>query len=487
MENTRTREPDRYPFTPPLSEAHAAAPVHLTARLWRDDLQREHGFEPLAVEGALPPELAGTLFRNGPGQFGLGAQRYTHPFEGDGAVTAVRFTNGRALGASRITATAGLAEERAAGRVLYGLSAPWSRRVRNMIAGRDKNTANTSVMIWQDRLFAMVESSPPTELDARDLATLGATDLGGVVRGAFSAHPHRVASRRATYNFGVIQGRKPELVMYELPDVGAVRELAAVPLPGPTMLHDFIATDRHLVFFVSPIRVDVPRILLGLGNFETLFRWKPELGTEVIVVPIDRPRDVVRFTTDAFFQWHFVNAWDRDDGAIVVDYVRYPTFGSFGAIGRALRGGRGNALEAGRYHRATIDVTARTLRSAQIFDRPCEFATLAPGAEGRAHGATYLVLGDLAAIGKLDARTGAVVAHELPSTQRTTEPLFVPRPGATADDDGHVVALQHDGPTNRAFVAVYDAARLPDGPIARAWFDHHVPITFHGVFASQRA
>jgi all-trans-8'-apo-beta-carotenal 15,15'-oxygenase len=459
----------------------APAPSDLSARLWREDLSREHGFEPLEIEGALPPELSGTLFRNGPGLFGVAGQRYHHPFEADGAVTAVRFAGGKALGASKVTATRGLAEERAAGKLLYGFSAPWSRRMSNLMHGRDKNTANTSVMIWQDRLFAMVESSKPTELSPATLATLGETDLGGAVRGAFSAHPHRVASRRTTYNFGVLQGRKPMLAIYELPDVGAARVLTTVPLAGPTMLHDFIATDRHLVFFVSPVRIDVPKMLLGLGEFDDLFRWKPELGTEVIVVKIDQPSDVVRFTTDAFYQWHFANAFDRGD-ELVIDYVRYASFESFHAIGRTLRGGPGDVV-GGHYHRATVDLRARTLRSEQIIDQPCEFATIAPGAEGREHGATYLVLGDLAAIGKLDARTGKLVAtHALPSTQRTTEPLFVPRPGAVRDDDGHVVALQHDGPTNRAFAAVYDAARLPDGPVARVWFDHQVPITFHGTY-----
>ncbi len=467
----------RSPIAPPLAPS-----IDLTARLWRDSLTREHGFEPLVVEGALPPELTGTLFRNGPGLFEIGGRRYAHPFEADGAVTAIRFAGGRALGASRVTPTAALAEERAANRHLYGFTASWPRRMRNALTGRAKNSANTSVMIWQDRLFAMVESNLPTELAPGDLAMRGETDLGGVVRTAFSAHPHHVPARQATYNFGVIQGRHTELAIYELPDVGAARELAAVPLGGPTMLHDFIATANHLVFFVSPVRVDVPRALLQLGDFAKLFRWKPELGTEVIVVPIDRPREVVRFTTEAFYQWHFVNAYD-DGGRIVVDYVRYPSFDTFYEIGAILDGGRGDALRAGRYHRATIDLGKRTLRSEQQLDRTCEFATLAPGAAGAPHGATYLVLGDLAAIGKFDARTGALVAHELPSTQRTTEPLFVPRPGATADDDGHVIALQHDAPSGRAFVAIYDAARLPDGPVARAWFDHHVPITFHGTFS----
>ncbi|HEY3801516.1 MAG TPA: carotenoid oxygenase family protein [Kofleriaceae bacterium] len=460
----------------------------LTARLWSEDLPREHAFEPLEIEGRLPAELAGTLFRNGPGQFGMFGKRYGHPFEGDGAVTAVRFGGGKVLGASRITQSRGLVEERAAGKALYGFSVPWLRRMRNMLGGRDKNTANTSVMVWQDRLFAMVESSKPTEIAPSDLATIGETDLGGVVRGAFSAHPHRVAARRATYNFGVIQGRRPELVVYELPDAGAARELVSVPLAAPTMLHDFIATEHHLVFFVSPVRVDVAKMLAGFSDFSQLFRWKPELGTEVIIVNIDRPSDVVRFTTDAFYQWHFANAFERGErgqGELVVDYVRYPTFESFGAIGRTLNGGNGDVLKSGRYHRATIDLAARTLRSEQLLDRACEFTTIEPGAEGREHAHAYMVLDDLGGIGRLDLRTGELVAHELPRTQRTTEPLFVPRADGGGGGGGYIVALQHDGPTNRAFAAVYDAARLPDGPIARAWFDHQIPITFHGTFASR--
>src|SRR6185295_13889150 len=75
----------------------AATPTDLAARLWSEDLPRQHGFEPLEVEGTLPAELRGTLFRNGPGQFGQFGRRYGHPFEGDGAVTAIRLGGGRAL------------------------------------------------------------------------------------------------------------------------------------------------------------------------------------------------------------------------------------------------------------------------------------------------------------------------------------------------------------------------------------------------------
>jgi all-trans-8'-apo-beta-carotenal 15,15'-oxygenase len=459
-----------------------ATPSDLAARLWTEDLPREHGFEPLEIEGTLPAELRGTLYRNGPGQFGQHGRRYTHPFEGDGAVTAVRFEGGKAFGAAKLTDTDALREERAAGRILYGLSAPWHRRVGNMLKGRRKNTANTNVMMWQGRLFALMEGAIPTELDPADLAMRGESTLDGAIVSAFSAHPHRVASRKATYNFGLEYGRQTRLHCYELPDAGAARHLCALELSGAPMLHDFIATDTHLVFFLSPVRVHIPRMMLQVGGFQDLFGWKPELGTEIICVPIDRPTEPVRFSVDAFYQWHFTNAFMRD-GQIVVDYVRYPDFGTFYEIGAFAHGKGRTAFEASRAHRAVIDLTAKTLRSEVTLDRACEFPTIAPGREGTEHSISYLVLDELRGLGKLHARTNTLVEHVLPDTQRITEPLFVPRANARLEDDGWLVALAHDGPSNRAFIAIYDAARLPDGPIARAWFDHQVPITFHGTFA----
>jgi all-trans-8'-apo-beta-carotenal 15,15'-oxygenase len=454
----------------------------LSARLWSQDLPREHGFERLDVQGTLPAELRGTLYRNGPGLFGQRGVKYSHAFEGDGAVTAIRLEGGRAFGASKITESAGLREERAAGRMLYGLKAPWLRRVSNMLRNRQKNTANTSVMMWQGRLYALMEAALPTELDPINLAMRGETNLDNTIVSFFSAHPHRVASRRAIYNFGLEYGRTSKLHMYELPDAGAARHLGAVELAGPPMLHDFIATDTHLIFFVSPVRIDVPRMMLQLGDFTQLFRWKPEHGTEIICVPIDRPSEPVRFTVEAFYQWHFTNAFTRGK-QLVVDYVRYPDFASFYEIGRFSKGGGYDSLGNSQAHRAVIDLDARTLRSEPVLARACEFPTVAPGREGREHTISYLALDELGGIGKLDAATGTLTEHLVHDTQRVTEPLFVPRPNATAEDDGWLLALSHDGPSNRAFLAVYDAARIPDGPIARAWFDHQVPITFHGTYA----
>jgi len=45
-----------------------------------------------AVEGAIPSDLIGTLYRAGPGNFALGGFKLQHPLDGDGLVTAFTFS-----------------------------------------------------------------------------------------------------------------------------------------------------------------------------------------------------------------------------------------------------------------------------------------------------------------------------------------------------------------------------------------------------------
>jgi all-trans-8'-apo-beta-carotenal 15,15'-oxygenase len=452
------------------------------------DFTHEHGFQPLRVEGRLPEELRGTLVRVGPVTFGVNGQRYGHWFDGDGGALAVRFDGGAAQGAARAIDTPSIRAEREAGKVLYsnyGTSAPtlWRR-----LFGGVKNSANTSAMTWNGRLFALVESTIPTELSLEDLRTLGETDLDGTVGPAFSAHPHRVAARRASYNFGVRYGRVVQLDLFELPDTGPVRRMGSLPMSGPVMVHDFIATERHLIFFMTPVRLRIFRMLLGLGSFSDSFEWRPELGTEVLVIPIDAPSKAVRFQAESLYTWHFGNAFEQD-GRIVVDYVRYPDFDSNQWLAEQLNGWATKDAK-GRLHRATIDLKTRTLRSEQVSDRRCEFPGITPLLTGARHRYVYKAAhsgpeawrGPQDAVVKVDMETGAETLVRLGGEHYVVEPVFIPRPGGSAEDDGWLLTQTYDATSDKTYVAVLDAKALEAGPVARAWLEHFFPFTFHGAW-----
>src|SRR5262249_50328942 len=123
--------------------------------------------------------LAGTLFRNGAGRFGVGGERVGHWFDADGAITAVRLGDGGASGACRLVRTLGMLRESRAGRRLFGgYDTPFVRPLQETFLKDAKNPANTSVLLWQGRVFATCEGGKPHEITRADLATLGETDLG---------------------------------------------------------------------------------------------------------------------------------------------------------------------------------------------------------------------------------------------------------------------------------------------------------------------
>lgn len=480
-----------------------ATPTGTTGLGWMGslrDLPREHGFEPLRIEGTLPAELCGTLYRAGPSLFSSFGKPYGHLFDGDGAVSAVRFANGSALGAAKLVQSEGLIRERRAGHQLYGgygtttpgLKRFWPPAVRSRL----KNPGNTSILVWGERVFALYEGGLPTEIAPSDLATLGEQDLGIVVEN-FSAHPRSVPSRRTSYNFGLRYGRKTMLDIYELNDSGCGRKLTVVPLAQTTLIHDFVATEKHLVFFAPPVRFNALRLLFGLDTVDGAMRWRPDLGTDVIVVPIDDPERVTRFTIDAFFQWHFLNAYERGN-EIVVDVVRYPDFESNKWFGDLIQP-HPMTLYAGELWRVTLDPNARRATCELRWAHPCEFPRVAPGVDSTRHTIGWLAT-DAASGGKfVDHLPDAVAKVEVETGRDSlwlsaggvvSEPIFVPRPAngtAHAEDDGWVLTLVYDPASDASNVTVLDARDISTGPLARAWFDHHLPPTFHGAFAPRRA
>ena len=438
-----------------------------------DTLARAHGFEALRVEGELPADLAGTLYRCGPGlreRFGV---RLPHPFEADGVSVALRFDGaGGVEGATRVIESAAYLEEQAAGRFLYGPGAPWLRRMLNSFKGKIKNTGNTRAWTWEQRLFALVESNCPLELDPDTLEVIGESDLGGALVGNFSAHPHRIAGTDTWINFGLRYGRETLLDVYRMRPGGEAECLASVPCRAG-MIHDFALTTKHAVFFCCPASLVVGRALLQLGDFTTWFRWRPELGCEVLVVPIAEPGPVERFQSDPFWVWHFVNAFEQGE-EIVIDYCRYPDLGSLSALAG------GELAAPPELHRARIDAGRTQLRSEPCWDVPCEFPRVAPSSEGVAYRDAWVETSTEELVGTGLARirpdSGEAERWEAPGL-RTSEPVPVPRAGG---ESPWILSMCHDREGGPSSLCVLDGGNMGAGPIARVHFDQALPLTFHG-------
>ncbi|NEZ58889.1 carotenoid oxygenase family protein, partial [Adonisia turfae] len=184
---------------------------------WRSGYRsqpNEYAYAIEDIDGTIPAELEGTLFRNGPGLLDVNGYPVHHPFDGDGMITAISIAQGKAYFRNRFVRTEGYVKERAAGKPLYrgvfGTQKPGGP-MANAFDLRLKNIANTNVIYWGEKLLALWEAAEPHRLNPETLDTLGLDYLDGVLKPgeAFSAHPRidpscdRTNNQPCLVNFGV--------------------------------------------------------------------------------------------------------------------------------------------------------------------------------------------------------------------------------------------------------------------------------------------
>jgi all-trans-8'-apo-beta-carotenal 15,15'-oxygenase len=81
---------------------------------------------------------------------------------------------------------------------------------------------------------------------------------------------------------------------------------------------------------------------------------------------------------------------------------------------------------------------------------------------------------------RFDCKTGEVESWAAPTAHLGSEPMFVP--SGEREESGCVLQLFQDPAAERSYLAVLNAERLGDGPLAKIWFNEPVPMTFHGIF-----
>jgi all-trans-8'-apo-beta-carotenal 15,15'-oxygenase len=455
------------------------------------------------IEGAVPQGLEGTLFRNGPGLLEIGGQPIRHPFDGDGMITRFSFhPQGRVHFRNRFVRTKGFIEEQAAGRMLYrGVfgTQPSGGWLRNAFDLRLKNIANTNIIYWGGKLLALWEAAEPHRLDPVSLDTLGLDDLDGLLASskAFSAHPRidphseLEGGEPCLVNFSLKTGLSSTLTLLELGPQGQRLRCHSHSIPGFAFIHDFAITPNYALFLQNKVRFNPLPYLLGRRGAGECVQFQPQEPAQIVVIPRKPPYGPVQLLpVKAGFVFHHANAYEQE-GQIILDSVCYNSLpqiqpeGDYRTVDFA-------SLDPGQLWRFTIDLAQQRVERHLLLSRCCEFPVLHPQYLGRS--ARYYYLGaahdptgnaPLQAIVKLDLATGQEDTYSCAPRGFTGEPIFVPQPSATAEDEGWLLVLSYDAAQHRSRLLIFDAQRLSQGPLATLNLKHHVPYGLHGSWTEQ--
>jgi carotenoid cleavage dioxygenase-like enzyme len=416
----------------------------------------------LRVTGTLPDDLHGVLVRNGPnplsGRFaGNGVLSW---WPEDAMLHGIAFEHGRATGY----------------RNRWLRTQRWARvHAPHSVPSWPDTNPNVNVIRHAGETLALAEGGAPLAINAA-LDTLGpAQRLAGFAQG-MTAHPKidprtgELVTFRADWKAPYLRYGVNDAMGQPIVDV-------EIALPAPSMMHDIAITATHSILLDLSVGYDFS--MLSRGHRMPL-RWHDERPARLGVIP--RHGGQTRwFEIAPCFIQHVVNAYDADATTLVLDAVRYPWYLRLAPDGQAFED---NPL--GVLWRYRIDLASGVVHEAQAGDEGVELPRIDERRTGLPYRYGYAVEQptpfEMRGIVRHDWRTGALERYAVQPGDQNSEPVFVPRQGRLAEDEGWILSCVYRSATDTSDVVVLDASDLAAGPVATVHLPTRIPAGFHGAW-----
>ncbi len=389
------------------------------------------------------------------------------------------FDNGQARYRNRFVRTSGFVTEQRAGRAIYGsLTHPVPVDPGLIGPGGDpgplKDGAFISVLRHGGHLLALDEATTCYEL-TMDLETIGEWKAGTDKPINLGAHNRRHPKTGALFTLAYSL-TEPTVEFHQIDASGNVAKAFSIALAAPTMIHDFILTERHIVLLACPAVFDLKAAQSG----QPMLQWRPNLGTRIGLIALDGS-STEWLDADPFFVFHFGNGFERG-GRIFIDYVRHDRLN----LGYAAANQKVPTL-----HRMSIDLASRKIADAQIADMVVEFPRFNDALNALPTRFVYLpTLTNTLKLAsppsatfntmlRVNTETGDIVRHDF-GNRVAGEPTFVPRKANGGEDDGYLAIFAFDPVNRTSDLVLLDAAHVDAEPVAVIRMPQRVPQGLHG-------
>jgi len=481
-------------------------------------------------------KVQGTYFMNGLSSCQIG-DRLIHPFEAHGYCKSLVFDGeGQLHYTSRIIETPLTANERKQNKILNrgvmstvaSMDSVWGK-IQNAMSSQDRDTANLVANLWpipkengsnnsiEPVLITCTDNGEPYALDPKTLQTKGR--LSEVIPKLVKVFPPGDSKCLAHARYDESNERfimckylmdvpgenfmgnsTMEFVEFDSNfDVVSSREFSTRFM----VFHDWIITQNYYVVPKNPAYLkwnNVANFMFGQSVGTDVFAMEEETNTEFILIPRHDPSEAVReVKTDTFFNcFHFGPAFERDcedENEIIINACNFDsyTFGNemgFNGVSQEF-----DPVDWGcsmvpppRLDQFVIDTKTFEIKTRQ---RVPVIPVDMPNFNGEAKPLKYsYFLGasrpegwfPFRQIVKLDLETHESIVWDAGDEQVVSEPMFIPRPSAKAEDDGFVVSIVHDSANKAAKLMVWDSLTFEDGPIAECRLGNLFPWCVHGSF-----
>ncbi|QBD75401.1 carotenoid oxygenase family protein [Ktedonosporobacter rubrisoli] len=455
-------------------------------------LDEEIVLDQLPITGNIPTWLSGSLLRNGPAKFEVGADSFNHLFEGFAMLHRFSFHDGRVSYANKFLQSTQYTTSLQEGKITFaGFAADPCKRVFKGAFTEMIPNANVSINKLAEDFVAMTEIPLPVKFDPRTLDTLGVVHYDDQITGQHdSAHPHFDFARRMSISYITEYGLESRFKVYSIRAGEHSRRLiGSYPVAEPAYIHSFGLSENYVIIAEYPYRVN-PRQLDGSRPFIENFTWRPQEGAFFVIMDKQDGRVVGRYPTEAFFTFHHANAFEQD-GSLLVDLVAYPSPTPMSRdlyLEQLRTNRRDSSLDDAELRRYRIPLDGvRPVTYEVLSNYTLEMPTINyKRCNTHDYGAVYGIggsrePGEIAGtlLLRVDVRERMTTAWGQDGCY-PGEPVFVEAPDAADEDDGVILSVVLDMHKGRSFLLILDARTFQE--IGRAEVPHHIPEGFHGQF-----
>ena len=458
---------------------------------WTPLLEEVDATDLEVLEGAIPTDIDGLYVRNTENPVHQPLGRY-HPFDGDGMVHMIDFHAGRANYRNRFVRTRGFEAEQEAGQSLWGGlmdGAGVSLRPGFGAHGGLKDSSSTDVVVHGGRIVStFYQCGEAYWLDPEPLEQGGVPSWGPLA--GLSAHT-KVDEATGELLFFNYSKHAPYMHYGVVDRNGKLTHYVPVPLPGPRLPHDMAFTANYSILNDLPVFWDEELLKRNVHAV----REHRGLPSRFGVIPrYGRTEDIQWFEADPTYILHFLNAYEDGDEIVMDGYFQEkpmprPLADAPAGFEHMMAYVDEHSFRP-KLHRWRFNLKTGETREHHMDERILEFGMFNQRYAGKPYRYAYsthtkpgwfLFKGFV----KHDLETGESWTVDLPEGRYASEAPFVPRIGATDEDDGYLVSFIIDENTGTSECILVDCKNFAAGPVVRIALPHKLSSGTHSVWADR--
>ncbi|KAG7237030.1 hypothetical protein INR49_032875 [Caranx melampygus] len=475
------------------------------------------------ITGRIPAWIKGNFLRNGPGKFEIGNQQFNHWFDGMALLHQFKISNGQVTYKSRFLSSDSYQTNKEHNRITVSefgtITMPdpcknfFQRFLSRFELPKPTDNANVSFVTYKGDYYVSTETNVMHRVDPETLETTNKVDWSKfiAVNGA-TAHPHTEPDG-TTYNMGNSYTTKG--AFYNIIRVPPTKTTAEETLEGATVLcsipsvdktkpsyyHSFAMSENYVVFIEQPIKMDLLKIVTGKLTGKSIsdgMFWDPKRNTIFHLIHKHTGKlSSIKYVTKALSTFHQINAYE-EDGFLIIDMCASDDGQAINNYNVQNLRKSGDALDE-VYNTLCRVFPRRFVLPLNVFCTHedlhgedlhqyggLEFPQINYG-KCNTHSYRYFygcgfrhLVGDT--LIKMDIQGKQMKVWEQPGLY-PSEPIFVPAPNATEEDDGVILSVVITPNKDKStFLLVLDAKTFEE--LGRAAVPVNIPYGFHGTFSA---